>query len=467
MAPLDEYPENEQARLNALRNLGLLDTPPSESFDRLTRLASSLLGAPVSTISLTDADRQWFKSRVGCELTEIPREQAPCSYAIQGEGVFEVCDLLLDPRFADSPLTRSGIRYYAGAPLVTRSGYGLGTLCIIDVKPRALKPEEARILLDLAGMVMCQVELQNMIGRTDAGSGLPNQYQLFEDLEGLASTRGAERVVLLAIDILSAEQAEHVLRVLGAPPIDAVAQAGMRRISELVGAAGRLYHIGPHRCVVLVHGEQAGEQWLAASVRHVLADEILVDDIPVTPQPVVGLYEFDLGAAAPRDALRRAINAVSDARFSPSATSHYDHGNEQRAARRLALLSDFGSALDAPDQLSLVYQPRVDLRTGQWVGVEALIRWQHPRFGAVPPGEFVPLVERIALARGLTEWVAQRAILQARQWRDAGRPLKVSINASAVNLVEEDFAERLIGWIRAAGVEPGLVELEFTESAMA
>lgn len=119
---------SEEARLNALRNLNLLDTSPSESFDRLTRLASRLLDAPVSTISLTDNDRQWFKSRVGVDLTEIPREQAPCSYAIGGDDVFVVPDLLADPRFATSPLAQVGIRFYAGAPLFTRQGHGLADM---------------------------------------------------------------------------------------------------------------------------------------------------------------------------------------------------------------------------------------------------------------------------------------------------------------------------------------------------
>src|SRR5882757_3083398 len=85
--------ENEEARQNALRNLGLLDTPPSESFDRITRLASRLLGAPVSTISLTDHDRQWFKSRFGVDLAEIPRAEAPCNYAIHTDEVFVVPDM--------------------------------------------------------------------------------------------------------------------------------------------------------------------------------------------------------------------------------------------------------------------------------------------------------------------------------------------------------------------------------------
>ena len=95
---------------------------------------------------------------------------------------------------------------------------------------------------------------------------------------------------------------------------------------------------------------------------------------------------------------------------------------------------DFGTALAAPGQLSLVYQPRIQLASGNRCGVEALIRWDHPELGAVSPGEFVPLVEQTALVRSMTEWVVRAAIAQARAWSTSGMPLPVSINASAMNL---------------------------------
>lgn len=467
MSHLTYFNQNEQARLNALRDLGLLDTPPSESFDRLTRLASRLLKAPVSTISLTDADRQWFKSRVGVDLTEIPRDQAPCAYAIQGDGVFEIPDLLADPRFRDSPLAQAGIRFYAGAPLFTRAGYGLGTLAVIDALPRSLSAEESRILQDLAGMVMCQVEMQNMIGRTDAGSGLPNQYQLYEDLEGLANQDPDRAVALLAVDMFSAQQAEHMMRALGAPHIDALTQVTMQHLQSAFGRSTRLYHVGPHRCAFLMTATPGEAFELPGQVLETLASQIVIGDIPTTPQPIVGIYDYELGRTAARDALRRATNALEDARRANRQSSRYDHTSERHAARRFTLLTDFAAALASDTQLALVYQPRVALHSGCWVGAEALIRWQHPGLGTVSPAEFVPLVERTALARGLTDWVARHAIHQARLWRDAGHPVRVSINASAMNLVEEDFATRLLQGIRAEGIEPDLIEVEFTESAMA
>ncbi len=110
----------EDARLRALRELGLLNTPPSEAFDRITRMAGRLFGLPISVVSLTDEDRQWFKSRVGLDVTQLPRHKAPCAQVASSCDVVVVPDLLEEEFYRDSPLAQSGARFYAGAPLVTR-----------------------------------------------------------------------------------------------------------------------------------------------------------------------------------------------------------------------------------------------------------------------------------------------------------------------------------------------------------
>jgi len=459
---------NEEARLNALRDLKLLDTPPSESFDRLTRLASQLLAAPVSTISLTDHDRQWFKSKVGVDITEIPRHQAPCSYAIQGNDIFVVPDLELDPRFAGSPLVTSGIRFYAGAPLFTRAGHGLGTICVVDVKPRQIDDEHKRVLHDLAGMVMSQIELQSMIGRVDATSGLPNQHQLFEDLEERATRSPGERVSAVLIEFVSGDQFHRSQRVVGPDRADRFAEKAMTVVLRRLGNSAKLYHVGPMRCVALLSADaRYHAASLAAELAADLGEPIDCDGIPLLPHAAFGMYEFSAGAISPHDVLRRLIAACDDARVSNVASAAYSSAHDEMHARHFALVNDFSAALRAEDQLSLVYQPRIDISSARLVGAEALLRWQHPRFGSVMPGEFVPLLEQTALARPMTEWVARTALAQARIWHRDGLRLRTSINASALNLSEADFAERLLGAIDAAGIDTSDFEVEFTESAVA
>ena len=147
-------PNNEALRIQTLRALNVLDTPPEERFDRLTRLAKRLFNVPIALVSLVDGDRQWFKSCAGLDASETPRDISFCGHAILGDQILTVCDAEQDVRFHDNPLVVGdpGIRFYAGCPLTVANGSKLGTLCLIDVKPRDLDDEERALLRDLARM---------------------------------------------------------------------------------------------------------------------------------------------------------------------------------------------------------------------------------------------------------------------------------------------------------------------------
>jgi signal transduction histidine kinase len=155
-------PPNEAARLGALREATILDSPPDDAFDAVTRLAASLCQAPIAVVSLVDKDRQWFKSRIGIDLVETPRDSAFCAWAILGEDVFEVPDAREDARFADNPLLSSGprVRFYAGAPLRTEDGLALGTLCVYDRVPRRLSAEQRQTLGTLAEQIAARLDLR-------------------------------------------------------------------------------------------------------------------------------------------------------------------------------------------------------------------------------------------------------------------------------------------------------------------
>ena len=153
-------PHNEPQRLHALRATDILFTPAEERFDRITRLASRLLGTPISVVSLVAEKCQWFKSAYGLDATETPREVSFCGHAILGDDTFVVEDTSLDSRFSNNPLVTGGpmIRSYAGHPLHTSDGNRAGTLCVIDTAPRRFDAEQLEVLRDLAALV--ETELQ-------------------------------------------------------------------------------------------------------------------------------------------------------------------------------------------------------------------------------------------------------------------------------------------------------------------
>lgn len=152
---IPDTPQDEQARLKTLRSLGIMDTPPEERFDRLTRMAKRLFAVPIALVSLVDENRQWFKSCFGLSVSETSRDISFCGHAILGNDVFIIPDTLEDERFADNPLVLNDpyIRFYAGCPLSALNGRKLGTLCIIDQQPRHFTADDFEALKDLASMV--------------------------------------------------------------------------------------------------------------------------------------------------------------------------------------------------------------------------------------------------------------------------------------------------------------------------
>ena len=177
-------PENEVARLDALKSFRILDTPPERAFDDLTSLTSYICGTPIAFIGFMDADRLWFKSRIGWDVPEVPRDMSFCAHTILQSDALVVCDTLTDNgRLAICPLaTHGGVRFYAGVPLMSSEGYALGTLCAMDSIPRGLTPGQTNALRILARQVVSLVESRTLASKAllrassiQPGSGFSNE----------------------------------------------------------------------------------------------------------------------------------------------------------------------------------------------------------------------------------------------------------------------------------------------------
>jgi len=156
------FPSVESARVAALDRYAILDTEPEQTFDDLVALAAYVCKVPIAMLSLVDDHRQWFKSKVGVEIRETPRETSFCAHAIQQQDVFIVPDTRNDARFRDNPmvLDEPHIRFYAGAPLINEEGFALGTLCVIDRQPRELDEAQKGALKSLSRLALGQMELR-------------------------------------------------------------------------------------------------------------------------------------------------------------------------------------------------------------------------------------------------------------------------------------------------------------------
>ena len=188
---IPDTPQDEEARLNALRSLNVLDTPSEERFDRLTRLAKRMFDVPIALVSLVDKNRQWFKSCLGLNVSETPRDISFCGHAILGNEIFIIPDATEDERFSDNPLVLNEpyIRFYAGCPLRYLDGSMLGTLCIIDTQPRVLNREDLDALKDLAELA--EHELMAV------------QLATLDELTKISNRRGFIKLAQHSLDICS------------------------------------------------------------------------------------------------------------------------------------------------------------------------------------------------------------------------------------------------------------------------
>jgi len=471
MSPSSPRPTGEAGRLDVLHRLNLLDTPPNASFDRITRMASRLFGLPLAAVSLTDVNRQWFKSRVGIVQESIPRLKAPCAQVSESGQMLVVNDLQADRLYDDSPLVGAGVRFYAGAPLLTNDGYCLGSMCVLGTEPREVTEAECAALRDMADMVMAQIELQHALGRVDPASGLPNRTQFVDDFNDMSQDRPAgEARVAGLLNLASPEQLSSALRAMGASWLDAIVGEAVAMLGATIGAGSTVYHVTPTEFAFITPpGTEIGafcsamETWLAHRAASATSRFVTTARIGVAP--------FVIGETGSADLLRNLHSAAQHAFDQDRGVSVFSQEQDALYRRSFWLINEFGAALDgaadaAVSQLRLVFQPKVDLANGACIGAEALLRWTHPEFGDVSPGEFIPIIERTSMVRATTDWVLRSAMHQLAAWRADGLELELAVNVSAVNLLEPDFCERIVARLAAHGLPASSLALEITESAL-
>jgi EAL domain-containing protein (putative c-di-GMP-specific phosphodiesterase class I)/GGDEF domain-containing protein len=454
---------DEEARLNALRQFELLDGPFRDGFDRVTRTAAKLFDVPYAAVVITDADCHRFRSRIKLTVESVPRASLPGAQdSLLGHFVW-IPDLLNSP-FEQSELSATGIRFYAAAPLITSEGLSVGALCVFDHVPRSISTDDVEGLTDLASMLMAQIELHHSHSRVDINSGMPNRAQFIEDLEALSREFPNQRRLAAMIDLASPEQLITSIRVMGSGYLDAIVLEAAKRLRSVIGPDQKAYHVTGTQFAWLAPADMTAQEYrdrVADKLREVRATA----KSRFVTTTTIGIAPFVLGRNKPLDTLRMAHNAAQDARLTDPRVAIYSSAHDAIHRRRFAILSAFGHALENTTELSLAYQPRIDLATGICRGAEAVLRWHSPTLGPVSPAEFMPFVEQSSMIRAATIRVLDMGLRQLAQWRADGLPLDLAVNVSAINLLEQDFADRLGEGLALNKVDPTWLEIEMTESA--
>ncbi|WP_042805783.1 bifunctional diguanylate cyclase/phosphodiesterase [Thioalkalivibrio sp. ALE19] len=307
---------------------------------------------------------------------------------------------------------------------------------------------------------------------TNPVTGLPNRQALENDLrERLATARaepGPGSGSVTRVASLRMDNYEDTISALGLeaehPLLRAIAER--LQISARLGN-GRLYHIHDDHFVLVLEGN--GEppcQAITGQAVERLQTPFELHGIPVYLGAHAGVATFPDGEDDdPGRLLTRAWMAMHEARTSGHTCRQWNPRQDERSRRTVARLGELQEALGR-DQLHLWYQPKTDPGDGRLLGVEGLLRWEHPRHGLVPPDEFIPQAEQTGLIHPLTRELLECAAADTRRLREAGIDIPVSVNVSARNFIDPEFAEHVLAIIERAGLQPGDLELEFTESAV-
>ena len=494
-------PLDEAQRLAALHATNLLGSGSEESFDRITRTAARLLDVPIALVSLVDRDRQWFKSRTGMDTCETPRDISFCGHAILADEPLVVPDASRDARFEDNPLVTGDphLRFYAGVQLYSIDHKKIGTLCVIDRRPREIRPAELDALRDLARTVEQLIysrqlamaaqslseelraerashgasgastgtagQLEWLVAH-DVLTGLPNRQEMVRAIQAsIVRCREHGRPALVAC--LNIDRFKRFNELLGHRVADEILVNIARSVQALLREGDLLARSGSDEFLILLHArgdhpepERALERIMTVANRAIPA-----------PGGEIALT-FSIGTALmPRDGddadalLNNAVTAMRYAKKQGRGEIQpYSSTLRTETSRRLTLESHLRRAL-AQDELFVEYQPKVDLRSGRLAGFEALVRWRHPEFGVIRPDEFIPIAEETGLIVPISDWVLRTAVVQLGEWQAAGLDVvPVAVNLSARQFLQSDVIASVTALLKASSVPPELLELELTES---
>lgn len=379
------------------------------------------------------------------------------------------------PKLGDQPDRRELRRATVKDVIVVPLRAGSVVIGCLEVANRlgdttAFGPGDARLLETIAAHAAVAVENSRLVDRLrfdayhDALTGLPNRRRITDALEESVAARAADEVV--AVLLVDVNGLREVNELLGRPAGDELLVEVARRLREAAPSSALVGRPGSDEFVVTLGRPSADEAVeLATRLREQLRRRTQVGAVTLDVDVSVGVAVGPEHGTEPATLLQRADVAMRAAKSVPNGVQLFNRALESRSVQRLGLAADLSRAID-DGQLEVHYQPKVAIADRRLVGVECLVRWDHPAHGAVEPADFVALAEHTGLVQQLTEVVLDHGLRRARQWADAGQPLPVAVNLSPRTLIDPEFPARVAALLEQHGVAPGSLILEIAEAGM-
>ena len=460
--------KNETKRLAALALLRKQDKARDTALGEFATLASDIMGVSSCFVTIFDDQHQYIKyvKNVPRLQVKLPIPETMCQYAVASAEPVICHDTRTDSRFANHALVNSGlVIFYAAAPLQTKDGFVLGTLCVSHAQTIFPTSEQIENFLRIAALASTYLEAWYSLGRIDGLTGLPNRQFLLKEIEKLVLDQNTQCWSLILLDCIDMPRAYELARYLGVPEVEKMLRGfgPLLRLRLKLPARMTLFAFAPGRYALLVNADYA--QTLiqkAASLPDIEAQ--IRDDIDIQLKVHTGYVNFIPHDSDPHEILRQAISALHEAMRQQIPLLAFDPILDQKRNNHFRLLHDLSEAIKAKDQLYLVYQPKISLHTGLTEGCEALLRWHHPIQGNVPPSTIVQLAEKTSLMTDITHWVIKTVIAQLQAWRRDGIGLPISINVTVSDFSRKGFADELEKKLIRAGLTTADLRIECLET---
>ena len=466
------------------------DTLSEESFDRFARLAAGALRSPVAIVSLLDDDRHVVKSSVGLTGRSRVWRKVPLALRYTRQAVSTTRPVFVDnldhPEAGNSTVqerTPDGVAY-AVVPLMASDGAAIGTICVIDTSPHGWTHMEINCLLDLAALLVTELELrtdltvkrqtqEHLLYSTlhDALTGLPNRSLFTERLRHAMRRATRHPEDLFAVLFLDLDRFKEVNDNLGHFAGDELLRAVARRLEACIRPEDTVARLSGDEFAILLESitESSDAGRVAERIEEALSFPINLGGAEVTTSASMGIVTSSMSHDQPEQILRSADMAMYRAKAAGRARYElFDRAMHSDALARLQLETDLRRAVELAE-FRLHYQPVVSLRTGRVTGFEALVRWEHPERGLVQPADFIPVAEETGLIVPMGRWVLFEACRQAREWQSLyprEEPLSISVNLSARQFSQPGLVDQISQALEATGVAPASLRLEITEAAI-
>jgi diguanylate cyclase (GGDEF)-like protein len=462
-------------------------TPLEQVLESLMVLTESQMAGTIASILLLDDDGEHLRCAAAPNLPEaysksidgiaIGPQAGSCGTAMHRRQPVIVADILDDPLWDEyrAAATPHGLRSCWSFPILSHHGAMLGTFAVYSGDVRQPTPAERQVIdtaTHIAGIAIERKQAEDRIrhmAHHDALTGVPNRILLHDRLNQaiLYAQRYDRQVTAIFIDL---DNFKLINDSLGHNVGDELLKVIATRMLQSVRRTDTVARLGGDEFVIVLFGQPAGQQTealapLLEKLRHAIAQPVHIGEHRLHVTCSMGVASYPRDADGVHALLMNADAAMYRAKeLGRNSYEFYSGEMNTKSQEKLTLQDGLREAI-ARNELMLLYQPQVDLRSGQITGVEALIRWQHPELGMVSPVTFIPLAEETGLIVPIGEWVLRTACRQNKAWQDAGtRPIIVSVNVSARQFKEGNLVERVARALRETGLEARYLELELTES---